>query len=366
MTPKENLLSLLHRNGYRTAPVYFELCPSLTEKFKLVARDHNMPDATPEEYFGTEFFPFADVPGPKCAERGEIDWRQYFPDGIKPDAFFDHDYGIGHEPGSEAAMHMTYMRHPMALFDSLEQMQAYPWPDWKNSDPSAAKSLVDTIHARGKAAKGFMQMTVWEIAWYLRGMENLMADMMEDDPKAAYLFDMVTERACQWARYYAMAGTDVLFLGDDVGMQHTIMMSPELYRTWIRPRLRQVVDAAKAVNPDIVIDYHSCGFVTPLIDDLIQSGIEVLNPVQPECMDFKEIHAAYGDRLSFRGVIGTQTTMPFGTPAEVKKAVWHNLDIAGPKGGLFAMPTHLLEPEVPWDNIEAYVAACKEYASAGV
>ncbi len=366
MTPRENLLSLLRRTGYRTAPAYFELCPSLAEKFRQIAKENRKPDATVEEYFGEEFFPFADVPPPEFAARGEIDWRQYFPDGIKPDAFFDPDYGIGHEPGSEAAMHMTYMRHPMKLFDSLEQMQAYPWPDWSGADVGGAKRIVDAIHARGKAAKGFMQMTVWETAWYLRSMENLMADMMEDDPMAVYLFDMVTERACQRARYFAAAGTDVLFLGDDVGMQRTIMMSPELYRAWIRPRLRQVVDAAKSVKPDMVIDYHTCGFVTPLIDDLILGGIEVLNPVQPECMDFKEIHAAYGGRLSFRGTIGTQTTMPFGTPREVKETVWRNLDLAGPEGGLFAMPTHLLEPEVPWENIEAYVSACKEYVRAGV
>ena len=98
-----------------------------------------------------------------------------------------------------------------------------------------------------------------------------------------------------------------------------------------------------------------------MIPHLIEAGIDVLDPVQPECMDFGEIHAAYGDVLSFHGTIGTQTTMPFGTPDDVRREVFKNLDIAGDKGGLFVAPTHMLEPEVPVENLVAYINACKEY-----
>ena len=106
--------------------------------------------------------------------------------------------------------------------------------------------------------------------------------------------------------------------------------------------------------------YHSCGFVEPFIPDLIEAGIDILNPVQPESMDFGKLHAEYGDVLSFNGTLGTQTTLPFGTPDEVRAVVKRNLDIAGDKGGLVVAPTHVVEPEVPWENIEAYVKACKE------
>jgi uroporphyrinogen decarboxylase len=78
-------------------------------------------------------------------------------------------------------------------------------------------------------------------------------------------------------------------------------------------------------------------------------------------MNFAEVHAKYGDRLSFNGTLGTQRLMPFGTPEEVQKEVRRNLEIAGERGGLFCCPTHMLEPEVPWENIEAYVAACREF-----
>jgi len=107
--------------------------------------------------------------------------------------------------------------------------------------------------------------------------------------------------------------------------------------------------------------YHSCGHVLPFIEDLIEVGIDVLNPIQSESMDYREITATYGDRLSFHGCIGTQSVMPFGTPAEVKAAVKECLDTMGSKGGMLAAPTHVLEPEVPWENIIAYVEACREY-----
>lgn len=134
-----------------------------------------------------------------------------------------------------------------------------------------------------------------------------------------------------------------------------------LYCTWLKPRIKKVIDAAKAIKPDIIIFYHTCGFVTPFIPHLIEVGIDVLNPVQPECMDFKEIHTLYGDELSFYGTIGTQSVMPYGNPDDVRREVLKNLKIAGDKGGLFVAPTHVLEPEVPWENILAYVNACKDF-----
>ncbi len=98
-----------------------------------------------------------------------------------------------------------------------------------------------------------------------------------------------------------------------------------------------------------------------MIPQLIEAGVDVLNSIQSECMDFGEIYQKYGDKISFHGTIGTQTVMPKGTPEEVKEDVWKNLDIAGEKGGLFVAPTHMLEPEVPFENILAYVEACRTY-----
>ncbi len=291
--------------------------------------------------------------------REDFDWSRYYPDGFTYDVKFD-SWGIAHEDNPNS-MHMTNMHHPMKDFDSLLQFKDYPLPDFTGVDFSIFEDKIKEIHESGLAVFVWFECTIWETAWYLRRMENLMLDMVMNDEKAVWLLDAITDRACYRVEKFARMGADIIGFGDDLGAQETILMSPELYREWLKPRLKIVIQAAKKIKPDILIRYHSCGTVTPLIPDLIEAGIDILNPVQPECMDFEEIHTEFGDRLSFDGTIGTQKLMPFGTPQQIRDQVFINLDIAGNKGGLFCCPTHFLEPEVPWENIEAYVQACHDY-----
>jgi uroporphyrinogen-III decarboxylase len=356
ISQRENTLSLLRRQGFRYAPVEFNLCPSLRESFREETGGDFNQDAYP--------WPWSGAGGPTLPER-KIDWLQYHPGGLKEGAVINETWGLANEPGSAAAKHMTHMRHPMEHFDSLEQIQAYPYPEFEQADWSEVEAVVKKLHGEGKAVIAQMACSVWEISWYLRGMEELMMDMAAGDEKAVWHLDRLTEIACIRAAGYARAGVDILHTGDDVGMQHTTLMSPEMYRDWIKPRFAKVIAAAKTIKPDLLVSYHSCGYVVPFIEDFIEVGVDVLNPVQPECMDFAQLHAEYGSRLSFWGTLGTQTTMPFGTPEEVRAVTIRNLEIAGAKGGLLCTPTHLLEPEVPWANIEAYVAATREFSRAG-
>ncbi len=470
MTNRENFLALVRRQGYERVPVEFVLCPHLQEvcKEQLGAEDY-------QEYFG---FPWRRVDDLRLKEHDTEKYRKFYQTPLAEDADID-EWGVGHEK-SPNSMHMTRMRHPLEDMETIEEIMSYPYPDYAQADGSHQKAQVESIKARDLIAIGDMQMTIWECAWYMRSMEQLFCDMMDENEIAEFLFDKVTEQSiiramsyvkagvdvlflgddigmqhtimmseelyCRWikprlkklidtvkaenpdvvifshqkaqvesikardlialgdmqmtiwecawymrsmeqlfcdmmdeneiaeflfdkvteqsiirAMSYVKAGVDVLFLGDDIGMQHTIMMSEKLYCRWIKPRLKKLIDTVKAENPDVVIFYHSCGFVEPFIPHLIEAGVEVLNPIQSECMDFEEIHRKYGDKISFHGTIGTQTVMPFGIPQEVKEAVWKNLDIAGEKGGLMVTPTHMLEPEVPLENILAYVEACRTY-----
>ncbi len=352
MNQRENLLSLLRRQGYEYMPVSFDLCPSLVEEY-----NRRFPDEP--NYYKHFNFPFRCISDLKLKPISPEVFLEFYDHELNDQTSID-IWGVGHEK-TASSMHMTYMHNPLKSVDSLERMKEYPFPDYFNGDASHQKQEVDEIHAQGLAAMGGMQCTIWETAWYMRSMEELMMDMMSEDDMATYILDEVTKRSIHRAVSYAKAGVDIVFLGDDIGMQNSIMMSLELYRTWIKPRLKLIIDAVKKVNPDILVFYHSCGYVTPFIEDLIEVGVDVLNPIQSECMSFEEIHNKYGNSISFLGTIGTQITMPFGTPEEVAAEVMKNLDIAGKKGGLFVTPTHLLEPEVPFDNILAYVKACEEY-----
>lgn len=349
----KNLLSLLRRNGFNEAPVEFILCPSLVkEYYKQTNADM--------DYMDYYEMPWRNVEDLRLVGQDPGNYKKYYNYEFKPGTSID-IWGVAHEPGSEAAKHMTRMHHPLKNIRSIEELMEYPFPDFSRVESDHQKVQVRMIHENGLAAVGNMQCTIWETSWYLRSMEELMMDMMSDDTKAEYLLDKVTEQASLRAQAYASAGVDILFLGDDIGMQNTILMSEELDMTWLNPRLKKVIDSARKIKPDIIIFYHSCGFVSPFIPHLIEAGIDVLNPVQPECMDFSEVYANFGDRLSFHGTIGTQTTMPFGTADEVRREVFKNLELAGNKGGIFVAPAHMLEPEVPWENIMAYLKACKDF-----
>lgn len=362
MTPRENLISLYRRKGYKNIPVGFLLCESLQEEFK-----KRYPQAKSyEEQFN---FPYRIITDPGFSwnfdnldmlpEQTAIDWNEYYPEGFVYDVKFD-GWGIAHE-SSPTSMHMTKMHHPMKNYTTLEEMKAYPLPDYTKVDFRPLQKQMDEIHDQGLAVFIWQECTIWETAWYLRSMDTIMIDMAMEDEKATWLLDQITEKACYRAEIFARQGADIIGLGDDIGMQDTIMMPPEMYRHWIKPRLKKVIDSVKNVNPDILVSYHSCGYIEPFIPDLIETGVDILNPVQPECMDFKTVYDNFGDQISFNGTIGTQKLMPFGTPEEVKAEVKRNLDIAGKKGGLFCCPTHLLEPEVPWENIEAYMEACNNF-----
>ena len=312
-----------------------------------------------QDYFRLPWAGIGDIPMSKKDEQ----YLPYHP-GLKAGSYIDL-WGVAHEPGSAAAKHMTYMRCPLKGIDSLSEVRAYPLPDYAAGDTAenaaSQRAQAAALHARGLAAMGYLTCTIWETSWYIRGMEDLMMDMMSGDPIAAYILDAVTERAVTRARAYARAGVDILYLGDDIGMQKAPMMSLELYCKWLKPRLKQVIDAARAVRPGILVKYHSCGYATPFIPHLIEAGVDILNPIQPESMNFQEIYREFGGKISFDGTIGTQSVMPFGTPQQVRETVFRHLDIARPHGGLLPAPTHLLEPEVPWENIIAYVEACRDY-----
>lgn len=127
-------------------------------------------------------------------------------------------WGVAHEKGSEAARHMTRMRHPLENAACADDIYEYPLPDFRAVDVERLSAECAAIKASDRLCIGQMQMTIWEMAWYLRGMENLMMDMMSDEEMADALLDRITETAVIRSRNFARAGVDAIYLGDDIGM----------------------------------------------------------------------------------------------------------------------------------------------------
>jgi uroporphyrinogen decarboxylase len=355
MTQRENLLSLLRRTGYETAPYDINLCPSLVTEY----RNQTGADIPYEDYYNLPLRRIIDL---SYAKTDPEQFQKFYSEPLADGTVFS-PWGIAQEPAQDAHYHFVKMRHPMEAFDSVEQIQKYPFPVLPDNIVDILRGKADSIHAEGNASVGRMSVTIWETAWLLRGMETLLMDMMDDDPKAEILLDRLTDISCYRAQNYALAGVDILHIGDDVGVQHSLLMSEKMYIDWLKPRIAKVIATAKRVKPDILIFYHSCGYILPLIPHFIDVGVEILDPLQPESMDFAEVHSKFGGALSFSGTLGVQSVLPFGSPDDVKRVVKKNMDIAGSKGGLLVCPTHTVEPETPWVNIEAYFEACREYAS---
>jgi uroporphyrinogen decarboxylase len=241
-------------------------------------------------------------------------------------------------------------------------MEAYPLPDLDTAYRyEHLGGQVAALQEQGFAVAAGMACTIFEIAWYMRSMERLLTDFLDESPVATVLLDRITELRKHQARRYALSGADILHTGDDIGSQRGLIMSLPMWRRWLKPRLAAVIAEARAVRPDMLVFYHSDGDVTPAIPDLIEIGVDILNPVQCECMDPAALKREYGRDLAFWGTIGTQTTLPFGAPEDVRNEVRVRMQTVGVGGGLLLGPTHILEPEVPFENIVALVDAIHEY-----
>jgi uroporphyrinogen decarboxylase len=207
---------------------------------------------------------------------------------------------------------------------------------------------------------GVTKTTIFETAWALRGLSQLLLDLVENPDLAERILDIPFHYHLTAAKRLVELGVDMIWTGDDVGTQHHMMMSPDMWRRFLKPRMARFFSELKQINPEVKTAYHSDGFIEPIIPDLIEIGLDVLNPVQPSCMDPAQIKNMYGDKLSFWGTIDMQKTLPYGSPEDVRKEVLHRLRTVGKSGGLIMGPTHNVQLDVPIENFWAMVETIRE------
>jgi uroporphyrinogen decarboxylase len=194
--------------------------------------------------------------------------------------------------------------------------------------------------------------SLYERAWTLTGMENLMMAMILDKVFVHDLLDRILDFNLQVIEHACAYDIDAMMFGDDWGTQRGLQMGPALWREFIKPRIRQMYGLVKSKEKFVFI--HSCGKVDSLFPDLIECGLDVFNPFQPEVMDVFEVTRQYASHLSFFGGISTQTTLPFGTVEQVQKEVWRLLEL-GRNGGYIAAPAHAIPADARPENIAAMI-----------
>ena len=358
LTRRERFFKAVSHEKTETPPFYFTLCADLMREFA-------------RKYGGADFRDFYEIPirevflGPTNLDLNERfrDWTGNLPPGCAIN-----EWGMGMQYGGTA--HFYRMLGPLAGRLTPENIDALPFPDFdaqyrwegvaEHIEELKSRDLIVMTGIYGGADSGSGSrdtpafVDIFESSWYLCGLDELLTAMYCEPEVAELLLERMTVFKEGIAAKWAAAGVDVMVYGDDVATQISLMMSPEMWRSLLKPRLRRVIQAAKDVNPDVLIFYHSDGNIMEIIPDLIEVGVEILNPIQPECMDPVEVAGKFGDRVCFWGTVGTQTTFPNGSPDDVVSVCRKMVDVVGKNGGLILAPTHILEPDVPFENVEAF------------
>ena len=200
---------------------------------------------------------------------------------------------------------------------------------------------------------GAISFSLFERAWTLRGFEKLLADFIQEPGFVDDLLDGILEFNLGIIDELSDFALDGFHFGDDWGQQHGLIMGPKLWRRYIKPRVEKMYAAVK--RKGLAVSIHTCGDVRQIIPDLLDAGLDVLNPVQPEAMDVNALKSEFGDKLCFWGAISTQETLPYGTVEDVKAEVQSRIDTLGKDGGYILGPAHAIQKDVPLENILALI-----------
>ena len=252
--------------------------------------------------------------------------------------------------------------HPLA---DDRAMDSYEPPDPNRPELYLEAERVIREYKEEYWIVGVTVTTIFETAWALRGLEQTLMDFVDNPDLLDRILDIPFHYHLTAAKRLVQMGVDMIWIGDDMGAQEGMIISPYTWRRFFKSRMAEFISSLKALNPDIKIAYHSDGCIYPIIPDLIEIGLDILNPIQPRSMNPQGLKREYGTNLCFWGSIDIQHTLPFGTPEDVRNEVIDRLKTLGKGGGLIVGPTHHVQLDTPMENFWALVNTIREtpYAS---
>jgi len=281
------------------------------------------------------------------------------------------EWGIEWWKPQDGGFYYDMRRHPLAGIDNVRDLAKHKFPD--PLDPGRYEGMAEradellnrrqVAYVLGRNAPG-----IFEIALWMRGFENFFCDMVTNQPFAEALLEIIMEiKMRYWARALELVGPNVMMVSeaDDLASQNRCLVSRELYRKLLKPRHTRLFSFIKQrARVPVKVFYHSCGAVAPLIPDLIEAGIDILNPVQVSAagMDTAGLKKQFGKELTFYGGgVDTQEVLPRGTPQQVRDEVRRRIDDLAPGGGFIFNTVHNIQADVPPGNIVAMWEALQEY-----
>ncbi len=313
-------------------------------------------------------------------ERLKVDTRGLMPStiaGEKPEIteddnyrYFTDSWRIGWKMPKVGGYYYDMYKHPLKGEIDKEKIDSYPWPnpaDFARVDGLRKKA--EEFKEKGKAiVVGSLGGGFFELGFWIRGFEDFYVDFAADPSMACYLMDKLLEiRMVYWEIILKELGDYILVVmeGQDLGEQSGTMISPQMYRRYVKPREKKLFSHIKKIAPKpVYIFFHSCGSVYDVIPDLIEVGVDILNPVQVSAakMNTAKLKKEFGKELTFwGGGVDTQHVLPHGTPQQVKNEVRRRIEDLAPGGGFVFNTVHNIQADVPPENIMAMWEALQEY-----
>lgn len=361
MTSRDRVLHAFHRKPGLPdrPPLQFDLCRGLTEAF---GRKLGMAPRYALSYYEDLTYRISanairTAMGSDCVVVGGTVRSGFVPEAVSG-TVTRNEFGMHMQP---TALYVEVVKCPLEDAQSAADIQRYAFPDPRAPGRfDEARRDIDHF-GRDWFVIGDVELSLFELAWHLAGMEKYLIGIAMDEDWAAALDQRVEEWTTGLALSLVDAGVDALWFGEDLGSQTSMLISPDQWRARYKPRHTRIIDAVKAARPDVIIIMHSDGAVAPLIDDFIQMGIEVYNPVQPNVpgSDPEDLARRYGGRISFFGGIDQQVLLPRGDRAAITADVRHRASVLGANGGYLVAPAHILQADVSVETVEHFIREVK-------
>jgi uroporphyrinogen decarboxylase len=273
----------------------------------------------------------------------------------RDNGWLEDEYGICRVPTS-TGLYWVYTHHPLAE-GGITEVKKYQFPD-----PNLSERYQDMFCDVARwGDEYFTAVELWNIfktSWEFRGFEQYMMDLSREHQLVETLADKVLEHRIEQSKQLIKSGIDMIVIMGDIAWQDSMMISPKMWRNFFKPRLKTWIDEVRKER-DIYFMFHSDGNMEAVFGDLVEIGFHIINPIQPECMDVKEIKRRFGSQVCLHGSISCQETLPFGTPDDVADEVRQRISCCGQDGGLILSPSNTIQPDVSLENIMALYTTAK-------
>jgi uroporphyrinogen decarboxylase len=359
MNPKERVLAAINRQPHDRPPVFATLTPQLAQK---LSSHLGLPFEEPEDSLLSTRISHTrllNAMGNDCVGIAACTPKER-PTLISPEGLITNEYGMVFK---NAGLYNEFFEFPLARADSKADIENYDWfdPTW-SSRFSLANSAVNE-YGEKYAIVGDLETTIFETAWYLTGLEKLLLDLLFEPEYLPALLDQIMQINLITGTKLIEAGADIIWAGDDFGMQTGMILDTDSWRKHFKPRIKYLFAEFKKVNPSVKIAWHSCGSILPIIPDFIEIGLDILNPLQPlaEGMNPEYLVKNYGHDLVFFGGIDIQELLPNGSIVQIRDEVKRRIEIFGKYNGYICAPAHNIQPDTPVENVLAFFEAVKEF-----